>query len=1105
MWSCSPQAKGVVCGEAVAGNERTALSLPPEQEPAVATGRSVRQTALVFGKPKVLSDRTIGIGAVAVALAVGGLSPAGAGVHDSRQTVRYRQRVWTREHGLPDDRVQAVAQTTDGYLWIGTVAGLVRFDGRVFTRFSSADLPELGSDQITVLAADQDGSLWIGTTRNLVRYSRQRTRAWTIGTPGDEEIRGLSAAPGNGVWVATRYAIRYFHDGDWVSVPAIQRNPEPWVHGVAAGPDGRLWHGYGTGLRRYDPHTDRYEAGWRAFAEPGLTERAVRRGESGTDMLTSQTGAKTVICALWPTGPESCWAYWTTGSAYTLTFWEHGAWQRWDVPPPVDLDGRCIPMFADRAGNLWMSAGRHGLHRFREGEFVRYTRSDGLSDDWILCGLEDREGNLWFGTFAGGLNRWQPQPLQTVLTQEGKPLPNTWAVLESQDGAMWIGTDDGLMRKHADRLEQFTTEHGLPGNAVRALAEDGAGRLWVGFGGTGLSCWESNRFVNRSLPGGLPANKIRALCSGRDDRLWIGTEEGLHVLIGGPQGNCARVEGMAPSDIRALWEDRLGRLWIGTHGAGLWRWADGRLRVFTVADMLAADHVWALCEGGDGVMWIGTRQGISRLQGDRIVSLTQQHGLPEPLVNSVVDDSHGRLWFGGDRGIYWVSKEAFSAVAEGRARRLTVATYGVEDGMLVAETNGQKSGPPVWRTRNGRLWFPTPRGAVWFDPEALVQAHAPPQVVIDEVRVAGETVCRDGRWRGGQGGAASAGNQWARPAMLPAGSGRVLEFAYTAPGFVSPDKTRFCYRLVGHEGDWHDAGTRRVALYANLRPGPYRFEVTACTVHGDRSRSPATLAFRVLPFYYETWWFRGLAVALVLGSVVSVHRWRLHTARRFHALKHQHALATERARIASDLHDDLGARLSQLVLLSEMLDRQPQDSPQATRWRRELADNAREAAQAVTEAVWAANPECDRLDHLASFLIQYTERFLAPTNWGCRFDFPSAVPGLPVSATARHAVFLVVKEALHNIVCHARGRTVRVGLALEEDRVVLWIEDDGQGFDGEGAAARGNGLRNMQSRAGHLGGTLRLERVSGGGTRVVLTVSRRDLSLPTPSIQTNDP
>lgn len=1034
------------------------------------------------------------VGLTAAVLAAEAIAQPVVRLHDTDVPVAYRQRFWTKEHGLPDDRVQALAQTQDGYLWIGTMNGLTRFDGRGFRHFNSSELPQLGSDQITALAADSDGSLWIGTTKNLVRHSRQRTEAWTIGRPGDEEIRALSAAPGNGVWVATRFDIRCFRKGNWVPLPALERNQQPWVRPVAVGSDGRLWLGYATGLWRYDPHPNDCVPELLALEGRAAAEPEPRHRAWGLDTLWPAHGPQKAIHALWPTGPESCWAYWADGTNHMLTLWQHGTWRRWDVPPPVDLDGRYIPLFADRSGNLWMSAGRHGLDCFREGKFARYTRADGLSDDWVLCGLEDREGNLWLGTFAGGLNRWQPQLIRALASRERKTVPNTWAVLESRDGAMWIGTDEGLIRKQAARTEHFTTEQGLPGNAVRALAEDEVGRLWVGLGGAGLSCWESNRFVNRSLVGGLAANKIRALSPGREDRLWIGTEAGLHLLVGGPDGDCVRVAAVPPSDVRALHEDCFRRLWIGTYGAGLWCWSEGRLRVFTVDDGLAADHVWAFHEDAEGVLWLGTRHGLSRLDDERIVSVTPEHGLPEPSVNSVVEDEQGRLWIGGDRGIYWLSKESFSAVAEGRARRLTVAAYGVEDGLPVAETNGQKSQPPVWRAHNGQLWFPTSRGAVCFAPEALVQAHTPPKVVIEEVRVAGETACRDGRWLGLKSDAATVGKYQVDPVLLPAGSGRVVEFAYTAPGFVSPDKTRFRYRLVGHDHDWQEADTRRIALYANLRPGSYRFEVTACTVHGQWSENPAALGFHIRPFYYQTWWFQGLAAALVLGGVVSLHRWRLRGARWLHALQHQHAVASERARIAADLHDDLGARLSQLVLLAEMLNQQSPDSPQATHWRREVADSAREAAQAVTVAVWAADPECDRLDHLASFLIRYTERFLAPTNLACRFDFPSTVPELPITAPARHAVFLIFKEALHNIVRHAGARTARVGLALDEDRMVLRVEDDGKGFDPERATASGHGLRNMQGRAHQLGGVLRFERVPGGGTRVVLVVPSSSLA-----------
>lgn len=381
-----------------------------------------------------------------------------------------------------------------------------------------------------------------------------------------------------------------------------------------------------------------------------------------------------------------------------------------------------------------------------------------------------------------------------------------------------------------------------------------------------------------------------------------------------------------------------------------------------------------------------------------------------------------------------------------------------------------------------------------FDPETLASASAAPRVAIEELRIEGVPAFHDGRWFLPPVSSFAATNLSPGTAVLPPGSGRLLEFRYTAPVFAAPEKTRFRYRLLGHEEDWQYADTRRFALYTNLRPGSYRFEVTACSVRGQWAEIPAHLAFRLRPFIYQTTWFWGLTGALGLGLAASIHQWRLNNVRRLQTLQQQHALDAERARIATDLHDDLGARLSHLVLLTEMLHSQTQNSPQAARWRRELVDEAREAAQSVNETVWATNPERDRIDHLISFLVQYTEHFLAPTGLDCRFDLPANVPTLPVASAVRHGIFLILKEALHNIVSLARARTVRLQLIMQCDGVELRIQDDGRGLEPGLDYTRGNGLNNMRQRAQSLGGALRYEPVPGGGTCVVLCMSHAALS-----------
>jgi len=370
---------------------------------AGALGKTAAMAVSCRALPKRMER--LGAGLITAAIAAGAIVMASAAVLPSSLPARYRHHFWTKDHGLPDQCVLAIAQTRDGYLWIGTAAGLARFDGVTFAHFNLANMPELASDKIMALAADRDGSLWIGTTKNLVRHSSQGTQSWVIGRTGDEEIRALSPAMENGVWVSTRFDIRLFHDGAWVPLPAVEHGRQPWVHGIAAGPDGRLWTGYKTGLYQYDPRTDQRGPDLLVPQDPSGTQLAARGDAPGAEPSVPEVGLKPLFHGLLPVGPDTCWAYRAGPDTHFLMRWQNRQWTAWEVPQPAGLDGYFTPLFLDRAESLWMSAGRHGLHRFRDGRFTRYRQADGLSDDWVLCGLEDREGNLWFGTFTEGLNR----------------------------------------------------------------------------------------------------------------------------------------------------------------------------------------------------------------------------------------------------------------------------------------------------------------------------------------------------------------------------------------------------------------------------------------------------------------------------------------------------------------------------------------------------------------------------------------------------------------------------------------------------------------------------------------------------------------------------
>lgn len=521
-------------------------------------------------------------------------------------------------------------------------------------------------------------------------------------------------------------------------------------------------------------------------------------------------------------------------------------------------------------------------------------------------------------------------------------------------------------------------------------------------------------------------------------------------------------------------EDTAGNLWVGTDGGGLNRFRAGRFHALGPSHALLSPQAWPLLAATNGDLWVGTPLGLNRIRSNHVASVTRRNGLFENLAYALLEDGAGNCWTFGNRGISRFRRADLEAVADGRATHLPCLDYGEADGMPSAEGNGDQQ-PNAARSPDGRLWFPTTRGVVALDPDHLRDDAFHPNVVIEEVRVddhlvAGET-----------------------PLPLAPGHGRVVEIRYTTTTFIDPEKARFRHRLEGLDSDWRDADTRRVAYYTNLRPGSYRFRVQARNHHGYWSASPAAFEFELLPRFHQRPWFPwlcfgGVALLLATGHLLGVRAKRRATRRR-----HRDEMERERARIAKDLHDDLGANLTGLALRLDAM-RPARDAPAAATPHPldDLATALRGMVDRMREVVWTINPQCDTLESFASYLCAYAEAYLSGAGLRCRLDVPSELPPHTLAADVRHHLLMVAKEALHNAVRHAQASEVRVTLALDAPSLLLSIADNGCGFAmsaSEGPPGpHGNGLFNLRQRVAAMGGRLDLAAELGLGTRVTVRI-----------------
>jgi len=830
--------------------------------------------------------------------------------------------------------------------------------------------------------------------------------------------------------------------------------PEATVTMVRQATDGYLW----CALPR---HVVRFDGVRFVVATPvGEIKRAlteVREPEPLADLPPGLVRAEIAHVA---SGPGE--VTWVLGAGQ-LHCRQTGTWTRVALPAMGGEEAAGVAALAvDRTGALWVGA-EHGVYRWFAGSWSVLTARDGVFPWDVQCLTVDREGNIWVGT-TGGLLRLRQKLLdvfQTGLPTGDEAITALWV---EAPATFWVGVaGSGLLTGPVGAWRPVQLGE-LPENAtVATLCRTREGTLWVGTQGDGL--WRSDRAGTSRVPG---ARGVSALLEDRQGKLWVGTWDGLMQVD--PAGKLVAVgtpDALPVEAVTALCEDHLGQVWAGYQSSGLICFsADGAVK----RDGLPGGSICTIYEDAAKQLWVGTTTGLGWLMPDnQWQRFTSANGLVDDVILQILDDDLGHLWLGTRFGIMRVKKTEFGEVAAGRKQVLPARAFGVDAGMADEECTGRLGARPA-KTADGRLWFPTMEGVVMADPRAIPHYPEPPPVQIEEVRAAGVLY--------------PVGN--ATTLQLPRGA-RDVEIRVTMPVLTRPERAHFKYRLEGFETEWSRAVPDRTVRYPQLPAGRYELSV----IGRDRDSAwgaPSTMTLEVLPFVWETLLFRvGLGLAAILFVISGVRLYdQRKTARQVAELERRNALERERTRIARDIHDDVGAGLTEMALLSELA----QDEPGATREHLDrIFRRSRELTQSLNEIVWAINPRNDTLEGFLSYIAEFAQGFLKAAGVACRLDFPRDPPVLPMNASLRHHLSLAIKEVLNNIIKHAEATEVHVRVEFIRQELKVTLEDNGVGFRQPAAPGHeGDGLANLETRLQEIGG--RVERSSdvGQGTRVRLTV-----------------
>lgn len=989
----------------------------------------------------------------------------------------YSARTWQTDDDPFRNAVQAVAQTADGYLWIGTVNGLARFDGMQFEFFPLGGQTTIRSQRVNALCATEDGTLWIGMTQGLYAFRDGKFVAYEVPVRAPEmvaaskNILALIRGGDGALWIGTGVGLVHYLDGTFSLIgnrnaPALSMEQYPAVQTVRSldgGKDDDTWVGAGDSLVLMRGLGIVTNYTFAAFKPDFI--RAVCHARDGTIWVGSNSGL----------------IRFKDGKAKLFTT-VHG------LP-----DKTISAIHEDNRGNLWIGT-FNGLCRFTNGKFIVEMSSDGEPYDQVACFFEDHENNLWVGA-KDGLHQLNVRQFMTYTMRHGLTHNNVLSVYEDKEGAMWIGTWGGLHCLRDGKMTVYSTENTPVMRNDFILAIEGArdGGVWFGADYDGGLYRVKNGEVKRyGEEVGILRNAIRTLLEDDEGRLWLGRASGyVNYFRDGQLKSFGRAQGLPSNAMRCLLQTRDKKIWVGTE-AGLCCWTNEGFSTFTTANGLSDNLIHSLYEDEERNIWIGTTKGLNRYKDGRFTAYQTSDGLCDNAVLDVLDDDLGNLWMASHYGVFRVSKQQIADYDGRKIGSISCQAFGKFDGMR-SQVCVAVAKPSAWKSRDGRLWFATTKGLAVTDPKLQITKNVrPPPVMLQSVMADKKVVS-----------AVADGTKPFPPPVLeasthlfiPPGRGE-LQFQYTALSYAAPEKNRFKYRLEGFESDWVDAGTRHSAFYNSIPPGAYTFHVIASNNDGVWNQTGASVKVTLQPHFWQMLWFRSLFVVASLSCAAAGARYvtKKRMQRKLRRLEEQHMIERERSRIAQDIHDEIGAKLTRISFLGGIAKRKLPPDNQAEGHIDRMSKTARELIAALDEIVWAVNPKNDTLDNFADYLCRYASDFFESTPMSLQLEVPTSIPHHPLTADIRHNLFLAQKEALHNVLKHSGATKVQVQMSIRDREFEVTVVDNGRGIAVQQPMpdARikrgGNGLGNMRERLETIGGRMTIHGSPETGTKISFVV-----------------
>jgi len=946
----------------------------------------------------------------------------------SKPLSEYTHTVWTHKDGIPSAFIYALVQTTDGYLWLATTDGLVRFDGVRFVHWR----PKTGHTEllgvVRSLCAAQDGSLWIGTGSGLVGHIHgDDLTTFSVGA----QVEAILENRDGTLWVSTANHLLRFSTATQEPTGTAIVLPGTLLSGPLQDRNGSIWFTTQNRVLRLDAGNAQGSP-----LEVAKGKFWISRDTNGEVWLTTSNGSTRPVKEGQIIGPDT---------------------------ERRNLDINTV--VRDSHGDTWIGTLGEGLARLRAGlrdgvKLETYSESDGLSAARVWCFLEDREHNIWVGT-QNGLNRFRDEKIATLTRREGLLRDNVDALAAGPDGTIWASTTIGITR-----IDSGHRDLHLQGTGMLGLHSDPQNTLWAGTN-RGVARMQGGKW-EYPLPTGTPLTAVTTITG--DDRagVWFfDVHKGLHRWTNGRITDYSEAPAFKGKSIRTAEADAAGRAWFGLQEGGVVVFDGSRFHAYSESDGLAGGSVNAVHIDDNATLWIGTERGLSRFDGQRFVSWNIANGLPGERVLWILSDNQGRIWLGYSTGVACVSRSELDQAQKDRLHQVAYSFLDDGDGLKGNPDRGWQS--PAVRASDGKLWFRTSEGVAIIDPQELTRNVVVPPIYIE--RMVADRAVVDA----------------SRPVRLPPLT-RDIEIDYTALSLAEPRKVLFRYKLEGYDSDWRDAGARRQAFYTNLRPHAYRFRVLACNNDGVWNESGTTLDFQLLPAFYQTRSFLLLCAVVLIILAWGAYRLRVWQVTKQLHDRFEERLK-ERTRIAQELHDSLIQDVMGISLQIEVTDELlPANLPAKQPLARALGlcksalDAGRRALNDLRTAPLGA------ADLVKSF-SQLANEFAS--SGGTKIDVIVEGRERPLNATVGNDVLQIGRQAITNALQHANARNIHVLLSYGDQHFRVRVEDNGSGINEEilNLGRPGHyGLAGMKERADRLGGSISIRSRAGEGTEVDLSV-----------------